>query len=87
MMEVWLGSAVFVGIVLVLVVVVLAARAWLIPMRVVRVRITGGNTIEARTGGKLLPVVNGGHPLKQLAKVAMTTGPVTQGGARWWAAV
>ncbi|MFZ1481471.1 MAG: NADH:ubiquinone reductase (Na(+)-transporting) subunit F [Paracoccaceae bacterium] len=54
MTEVVLGTAVFVGFVLVLVTSVLAARAWLMPSRQVTIRLNDSRDIRARTGNKLL---------------------------------
>ncbi|MBW6505686.1 MAG: NADH:ubiquinone reductase (Na(+)-transporting) subunit F [Rhodobacteraceae bacterium] len=54
MTEIWLGSLVFVAIVLVLVVLVLSARAVLLPTGQVSIRVNGRHDIEAPLGGKLL---------------------------------
>ena len=54
MTEVVLGTAVFVGFVLVLVTLVLAARAYLMSSRQVTIRLNGNRDIKARTGNKLL---------------------------------
>mgnify|MGYP002629021936 CR=1 FL=1 len=59
MTEMLLGSAVFVCIVLVLVGMVLAARAFLMPSGHVAIQVNGRHDITARTGEKLLSVLAG----------------------------
>ena len=60
MTEVFLGSAVFVGIVLALVGMVLSARAVLMPSGNVTVRVNGRQDITARAGDKLLSALADG---------------------------
>lgn len=57
MSDIVLGSAVFVGIVLVLVALVLMARAVLVPSRPVVVQVNGGQSLTARSGDRLLTVL------------------------------
>jgi Na+-transporting NADH:ubiquinone oxidoreductase subunit F len=57
MTDILLGTAVFVGIVLLLVLMVLTARALLVPSGMIRVRVNGGSDITARSGRKLLSVL------------------------------
>ncbi len=54
MTEVLLGTGVFVGFILVLVTMVLFARAILIPLRQVTIRLNGNREIQAKIGNKLL---------------------------------
>ncbi|NNJ75859.1 MAG: 2Fe-2S iron-sulfur cluster binding domain-containing protein, partial [Anderseniella sp.] len=60
MTEVFLGSAIFVCIVLLLVAMVLTARAFLMPLRNVMIRVNGRQEIIAQTGNKLLSVLADG---------------------------
>lgn len=60
MIEVLLGSAVFVIIVLLLVTVVLSARAFLMPSKRVTIRVNDRQDISAQTGTKLLPLLSDG---------------------------
>ncbi len=54
MIDVLLGTALLVGLLLALTLVVVAARAYLIPDREVTLTVNGQTPIAARTGGKLL---------------------------------
>ena len=60
MTEVFLGSAIFVSIVLLLVAMVQTARAFLMPLRNVMIRVNGRQEITAQTGNKLLSVLADG---------------------------
>lgn len=60
MTEVFLGSAIFVCIVLLLVAMVLTTRAFLMPLRNVMIRVNGRQEITAQTGNKLLSVLADG---------------------------
>ncbi|HUS55591.1 MAG TPA: NADH:ubiquinone reductase (Na(+)-transporting) subunit F [Thermohalobaculum sp.] len=75
MTEVFLGSAVFVGIVLMLVGMVLAARAVLMPSGNVTVRVNGRQDITARAGNKLLSALaDGGIAIPSACAGAGTCG-------------
>jgi Na+-transporting NADH:ubiquinone oxidoreductase subunit F len=85
MTEIWLGSLVFVGIVLVLVVLVLAARAVLMPAGEVTIRVNGRHDIAAPLGGKLLvALADGGVTIPASCGGAGSCGQcrvrVTEGG-------
>ncbi|AML52108.1 hypothetical protein RC74_13220 [Falsihalocynthiibacter arcticus] len=60
LIEVLLGSVVFVCIVLLLVTVVLAARAFLMPAKNVTIQVNGRQEITAKTGNKLLTILSDG---------------------------
>ncbi|MEY8097269.1 NADH:ubiquinone reductase (Na(+)-transporting) subunit F [Falsihalocynthiibacter sp. S25ZX9] len=60
MIEVLLGSVVFVCIVLLLATVVLAARAFLMPAKNVTIQVNGRQEITAKTGNKLLTILSDG---------------------------
>ena len=57
MVEIGLGVALFTGIVLCLVLVILLARSWLVPTGEVTVTVNDAKTIASRTGDRLLGVL------------------------------
>lgn len=85
MNEILVGSAVFTAIVLTLALVVIAARAIVLPSRAVTVTVNGSRRIETRTGQKLLDVLKQDDiPVPSACAGAGTCGlcrvTVTEGG-------
>ena len=84
MIEIVLGSAVFVAIVLSLVLAVTAARVLLLPSAIISVSVNGRRQFDAKTGGKLLaalagqgiaiPAACGGAGTCGLCRVLVTSG-------------
>lgn len=86
MIEVMLGAALLTGLVLMLALLVIGARAVLLPSREVTITVNGGTRIVGRTGLKLLSVLNdNGVLLPSACAGAGTCGlcrvTVTKGGA------